>query len=173
MSDDEYNRLLKQFAEKVRGALTWRTYFQRLVNAGRRTGRTDLEIGDDIRREYRGEIPDVTLRKSLPNSFKHQEFTNKPKAIKIIASEPEIPPPPEVHQEAEIVREPPKPIAEPSTIEVRIGAPNEPLPKSETIEVVFDPAPIDRDRTQVFIMQIDIVTKKVIKYKTVGRRSVR
>ena len=160
MSDDEYNRLLKQFAEKVRGALTWRTYFQRLVNAGRRTGRTDLEIGDDIRREYRGEIPDVTLRKSLPNSFKHQEFTNKPKAIKIIASEPEIPPPPEVHREAEIIP---------------IGAPDEPLPipPTKTIEVVFDPAPIDRDRTQVFILEIDIVTKKVKKYKTVGRRSIK
>ena len=166
MSDDEYNRLLKQFAEKVRGALTWRTYFQRLVNAGRRTGRTDLEIGDDIRREYRGEIPDVTLRKSLPNSFKHQEFTNKPKAIKIIASEPEIPPPPEVHREAEIVREPPKPIEEP----INLQAPED---QSKTIEVVFDPAPIDRDRTQVFIMQIDIVTKKVTKYKTVGRRSIK
>lgn len=116
MSDDEYNRLLKQFAEKVRGALTWRTYFQRLLNAGRRTGRSDLEIGDDIRREYRGEIPDVTLRKSLPNSFKHQEFTNKPKAIKIIASEPEIPPPPEVVREAQIVRQPPKAIDHPITI---------------------------------------------------------
>ena len=166
MSDDEYNRLLKQFAEKVRGALTWRTYFQRLLNAGRRTGRTDLEIGDDIRREYRGEIPDVTLRKSLPNSFKHQEFTNKPKAIKIIASEPEIPPPPEVHREAEIVREPPKPIEEP----INLQAPEH---QKSTIEVVFDPAPIDRDRTQVFIMQIDIVNKKVKTYKTVGRRSVR
>ena len=44
---------------------------------------------------------------------------------------------------------------------------------NEIIEVVFDPAPIDRDRTQVFIMQIDIVTKKVIKYKTVGRRSIK
>ena len=167
MSDDEYNRLLKQFAEKVRGALTWRTYFQRLVNAGRRTGRTDLEIGDDIRREYRGEIPDVTLRKSLPNSFKHQEFTNKPKAIKIIASEPEIPPPPEVHREAEIIqeREPPKRL--PETVAVHLN----PTPK--TIEVVFDPAPIDRDRTQVFIMQIDIVNKKVKTYKTVGRRSIK
>ena len=44
---------------------------------------------------------------------------------------------------------------------------------SKTIEVVFDPAPIDRDRTQVFIIEIDIVTKKVIKYKTVGRRSIK
>jgi hypothetical protein len=44
---------------------------------------------------------------------------------------------------------------------------------SEIIEVVFDPAPIDRDRTQVFIMQIDIVNKKVKNYKTVGRRSIR
>ena len=40
------------------------------------------------------------------------------------------------------------------------------------IEVVFDPAPIDRDRTQVFIMQIDPVARKVIKYKTVGRRTI-
>ena len=112
MSDDEYNRLLKQFPEKVYGALTWRTYFQRLVNAGRRTGRTDLEIGDDIQKEYKGEIPDVTVRKSLPDSFKHQEFTNRPKAIKIIASEPDIPVP--AQPIVEIEPEPPKVIPTPN-----------------------------------------------------------
>jgi hypothetical protein len=86
----------------------------------------------------------------------------------VVPEEPAIPPLPEVHQEAQIVRErePPKPIEEP----INLQAPEH---QSKTIEVVFDPAPIDRDRTQVFIMQIDIVTKKVIKYKTVGRRSVR
>ena len=86
--------------------------------------------------------------------------SNQPNRRLVVPEEPTLPPPPEVHQEAEIVREPPKAIVEP-------------IPISKTIEVVFDPAPIDRDRTQVFIIQIDIVTKKVIKYKTVGRRSIK
>ena len=162
MSDDEYHRLLREFPEKVRGALTWRTYFQRLINAGRRTGRSDLEIGDDIRREYQGEIPDVTLRKSLPGSFKHQEFANRPKAIKIIASEPDIPPPPEVHKEAEIIPEqaPAKPIEEPIRTQPKV------------IEFIFAPKSIDMvDTSQAFLIHLDITTGEVKQYKTVGRRT--
>ena len=78
----------------------------------------------------------------------------------VVPEEPSIPPRPEVVREAEIVREPPKPIAEPIAI-----------PK--IIEVEFDPDPIDRDRTQKFILQIDPIAKKVMKYKTVGRRTIR
>ena len=144
----------------------------------------DIEIGDDIRNELKGQLDDRTVRRYLPSSMKHNEkiregfagimsantttiqpkfsASNQVNRRLVVPEEPKIPPSPEVHRQAEIVREPPKAIVEPI-----------PIPKSETIEVVFDPAPIDRDRTQVFIMQIDIVTKKVKQYKTVGRRSVR
>jgi hypothetical protein len=77
VSEDEYNRLLKQFPAKIHAVLSWKKYFERLVQAGRRTGRSDIQIGDDIRKELKGELPDDTIRKYLPSSFKHQEFTNK------------------------------------------------------------------------------------------------
>lgn len=110
------------------------------------------------------------LRRILPDEAKHTEklrtYDRKPELtlktdadIRPHTQRPNIPPPPEVHREAEIIREPAKPI-------------NEPIPIAKTIEVVFDPAPIDRDRTQVFIIQIDPIAKKIIKYKTVGRRTI-
>lgn len=176
MSEEEYTRLLKQFPAKLQGALTWKKYFERLVHAGRRTGRMDIEIGDDIRNELKGQLADSTVRTYLPSSFKHMEHASEHKEPPkfsgsqvnrrlVVAEEPTIPPLPEVHREAEIIRErePPKPIEEPIKTEHQ----------NKIIEVVFDPAPIDRDRTQVFIIEIDIVTKKVKQYKTVGRRSVR
>jgi hypothetical protein len=113
------------------------------------------------------------LRRILPDEAKYTEKQNKPELIlrkdadiRPHTQQPNIPPPPEVHREAEIIREPPKAIEEP----INLQAPEH---QSKTIEVVFDPAIIDRDRTQVFIIQIDIVNKKVKNYKTVGRRSVK
>jgi hypothetical protein len=76
MSEDEYNRLLKQFVQKVKNAIHVRVIFDRLIVAGRKTGRTDLQIGDDIRNEFKGELPDSTIRKYLPESFKHTEKGN-------------------------------------------------------------------------------------------------
>lgn len=110
------------------------------------------------------------LRRILPDEAKYTEKQNKPELTlrkdADIRPHTKIPPPPEVHREAEIIREPPKPIEEP----INLQAPEH---QSKTIEVVFDPAAIDRDRTQVFIIEIDVLTKKVKQYKTVGRRSIR
>jgi hypothetical protein len=95
MSEDEYNRLLKQFPEKLQGALTWKKYFERLVQAGRRTGRTDIEIGDDIRNELKGQLADSTVRNYLPPTMRHQEKANlylKHDALKTSASESEAEP---------------------------------------------------------------------------------
>ena len=112
-TEEEYDRLLKQFPEKLQGALTWKKYFERLVQAGRRTGRTDIQIGDDIRKELRGQLDDRTIRYYLPASFKHEEKIRPQFAEKFAANnnQPDIPPPPQVIQEVET--EPPKPIDEP------------------------------------------------------------
>ena len=102
MSEDEYNRLLKQFPEKLQGALTWKKYLERLSLVGRRTGRTDRQIGDDIRKELRGQLDDRTIRHYLPTTFKHMEHASEHKEPeKIAGSEPNIPPPPQVIKEAE------------------------------------------------------------------------
>ena len=73
MSDDEYQRLLKQFPERVNNYINWKKYFERLVQAGRRTGRSDIEIGDDIRNEMRDQLDERTIRAYLPQSMKHME----------------------------------------------------------------------------------------------------
>ncbi len=78
MSEEEYNRLLKQFPEKLKGVLSWKKYFERLVQAGRRTGRSDIQIGDDIRKELKGQLDDRTIRNYLPNSMKHMEHAREP-----------------------------------------------------------------------------------------------
>lgn len=92
----------------------------------------------------------------------------------VVPEEPTLPPRPQVVREAEIV-EPKEEFNVDKVDEYIANVPKEPEPQADSkiIEVVFDPAPIDRDRTQVFIMQIDIVTKKVKTYKTVGRRTIR
>ena len=107
-------------------------------------GWTSIEAGD-ICREKLTIFSATTIKDILPDDAKHQEKKRlaTPKVSQIAYKEVEAEPPME-----------------------------EPTPK--TIEVVFDPAPIDRlsDRTQVFILQIDPVAKKVIEYKTVGRRNI-
>ena len=80
----------------------------------------------------------------------------------VVPEEPTIPPPSEVVREAEIVREPPKPVNESISI---------PEPQ-KIVKIFFDPAPIDRDRTQVFIIHFDKSTDKIKRYETVGRRSI-
>jgi hypothetical protein len=90
MSEEEYNRLLNQFPEKLYAALNWKKYLQRLAYAGRKTGRTDIEIGDDIRKTLRGELDDRTIRKYLPASMKHDERIydkNHPGSARIIPLE--------------------------------------------------------------------------------------
>ena len=42
----------------------------------------------------------------------------------------------------------------------------------EIVKILFDPAPIDRDRTQVFIIHFDKSIDKIRKYETVGRRTL-
>ena len=165
---------LKQIAidivSGIESVIKNRDIINQRLDEGRRLGFSDIEIGDAIRRESKGKLSDVTVRKYLPETAKHMEksraqFAKPPFANRrlVVPEEPKIPPPPEIHQEAEII---------PSPISITIGAPGESLPIPKTIEVVFDPAPIDRDRTQVFILEIDIVTKKVRTYKTVGRRTI-
>ena len=125
---------------------------QRLVQVGRRTGRTDLEIGDDIRNTLRGQLSDVTIRKYLPSSMKHEEKANTGYAIKSIASgRRQIPPLPQPVVEVEPIRK----------------------QDSNVVKIIFDPAPIDRDRTQVFIIHYDVSTNTIKKYETVGRRTPR
>jgi hypothetical protein len=119
MSEDEYNRLLKQFPEKLHGVLNWKTYFERLVQSGRRTGRTDIQIGDDIRKELKGQLDDSTVRHYLPPSFKHMEHASEHKEpLKIRGSpepeyKPQIPPPSQEIQEAEVHIEPRQSQAQP------------------------------------------------------------
>jgi hypothetical protein len=124
------------------------------------------------------------LRRILPDEAKYTEklrnnlrtYVRKsenpePNRRLVVPEEPTIPPPPEVHREAEIVKEPDSEAKFQEKINA-LGSERIPI-RSQTIEVVFDPAIIDRDRTQVFILEIDIVTKKVKTYKTVGRRTIR
>ena len=169
---------LKQIAidivSGIESVIKNRDIINQRLDEGRRLGFSDIEIGDAIRRESKGKLSDRTVRYYLPDTAKHIKHASEHKQPAmlpvqqvnrrlVVPEEPTIPPPPEVHQEAEII---------PSPISITIGAPGESLPISKTIEVVFDPAPIDRDRTQVFILEIDIVTKKVRTYKTVGRRTI-
>jgi hypothetical protein len=90
--------------------MTVKQSLERLVQAGRRTGLTDLQIGDDIRRELKGELPDVTIRKYLPSSMKHQEMSRQPNtnnkfAIHVSQNEPKIPPP--TQEIKEVIPDPP------------------------------------------------------------------
>lgn len=146
MSEDEYTRLLNQFPEKLHAAMNWKTYLNRLVQVGRRTGRTDVEIGDDIKRTLRGQLDDRTIRLYLPPSMKHEE-----KIRNLRQRFPQIPPQPII----EVEPERPRPI------------------ESGIVKIIFDPAPIDRDRTQVFIIHYDLSTNTIKKYETVGRRSIK
>jgi len=100
MSDDEYHRLLKKFAQDVRNALTIKKTFERLIQAGRRTGLTDIQIGDDIKKELKGELGDSTVRKYLPHTMKHEEKINKRYALRVAhqSEQPEIDIPPPSHQ---------------------------------------------------------------------------
>ena len=76
MSEEEYQRSLNAVVQKIRTAMTIKQSLERHIQLARKTGRTDLEIGDDIRAKLRGELPDDTIRKYLPTSLKHQEKTN-------------------------------------------------------------------------------------------------
>ena len=108
MSDEEYHRQLKKFVQDVRSALSIKKSFERLVQIGRRTGLTDIQIGDDIRAEFKGELPDSTIRKYLPPSFKHQEKANlylKHDAILVSHSQPDTFSPSQPVREAEIIPE--------------------------------------------------------------------
>lgn len=171
MTKEEYHNVLNNIANSFG---TLKDQVNQAFEVGRALGFTDSQIGSDVRSKIKGLVSLSTIQRMLPDTAKQQQtHIASEKVVKLTAAnpnrrlvvpeEPTIPPPPEVHREAEIIqeREPPKPIAEPIPI------------RSQTIEVVFDPAPIDRDRTQVFIMQIDIVNKKVRTYKTVGRRTIR
>jgi hypothetical protein len=108
MSDDEYQRLLDQLPQKLFAVMSWKKYLGRLIQAGRKTGRTDLEIGDDIREKLRGQLDDSTVRRYLPISMKHEEKTNKADARILRASPPYIPAPPQPI--VDIEPEPPKAI---------------------------------------------------------------
>jgi hypothetical protein len=172
MTKEEYRNVLNNIAESFG---TLKDQVNQAFEVGRSLGVTDSQIGSDVRSKIKGLVSISTIQRMLPDSAKQQQtHIASEKVVKLTAAnpnrrlvvpeEPSLPAPPEVHQEAEIVREPPKAIEEP----IRL-----PPQKSDIIEVVFDPAPIDRDRTQVFILEIDIVNKKVKKYKTVGRRSIK
>lgn len=109
MSEEEYTRLLKQFPQKLKDVLNWSKYFERLVNVGRRTGRTDIEIGNEIRKELRGEIDDRVIRRYLPASMKHDRTihnNNSTDTVRRIPLEQSSPPP-------AIVEIQPEPEAEP------------------------------------------------------------
>ena len=101
MSEEEYQRSLSAVVQKIRTAMTIKQSLERHIQLARKTGRTDLEIGDDIRAKLRGELPDDTIRKYLPASLKHQEKTNTRYAGLIPHPAPDI---------IEIEPEPPKAI---------------------------------------------------------------
>ena len=167
----ELKQIAVDIVSGIQSVIMNRDIINKRLEQGRALGFSDIEIGDAIRRESKGKLSDVTVRKYLPETAKHMQMSRPPIAKPpfanvqkspnqnrlVVPEEPTIPPRPETVVEVE--PEPPKPIDEPIAI-----------PK--IIEVIFDPAPIDRDRTQVFIMQIDPIAKKVIKYKAVGRRSI-
>ena len=96
MSEEEYQRSLSAVVQKIRTAMTIKQSLERHIQLARKTGRTDLEIGDDIRTKLRGELPDDTIRKYLPTSLKHQEKTNTRYAGLIPhTKQPNIPAPPQ------------------------------------------------------------------------------
>lgn len=166
---------LKQIAidivSGIQSVLKNRDIINQRLEEGRALGFSDIEIGDAIRRESKGKLSDRTVRYYLPDTAKHTEKINKTRDAAtlphqqvnrrlVVPEEPTIPPLPEVVREAEIVREPPKPVNEPISIPQKI------------VKILFDPAPIDRDRTQVFIIHYDIAADKIKKYETVGRRTI-
>ena len=105
MSDDEYQRLLDQLPQKLFAVMSWKKFLERLIQAGRKTGRTDLEIGDDIRNKLRGQLDESTVRRYLPITMKHEEKTNKGNARMLHASPAYIPPVSHTVREAEIIPE--------------------------------------------------------------------
>ena len=179
MTKEEYHNVLNNIAKSFG---TLKDQVNQAFELGRTLGLSDAFIGNDVRNRIKGLVSISTIQRMLPNTAKQQQtHIASEKVVKLTAAkqsdpnqvrlvvpeEPKIPPPPQVVREVDILDsepEPPKPIDEPILI---------PKTDNQIIEVVFDPAPIDRDRTQVFIIQIDIVNKKVKKYKTVGRRTIR
>ena len=139
-------------------------YARHLRNRGLSTStierRLPNELKDPIKLRARS---DVKMRAIDDKKVLEQRVKSNQVRL-VVDEEPKIPPRPEVIQDIE--PEPPRPVIQPITIPI-------PKAKSNIIKgVIFDPAPIDRDRTQVFILEIDIDTKKVNKYKTVGRRTI-
>jgi hypothetical protein len=147
-----------------------------LYEKGREEGKSVEDIRSKIAElgvEYKTMMtytPDWAKRKQLhgPRTKRVNKTLTQNQVRLVVDEEPIIPPRPEAIVEVETEEDKRK-------FQEQIDAlGSEPIPiRSQIIEVVFDPAPIDRDRTQVFIIEIDLVTKKVKEYKTVGRRSVR
>ena len=126
MTKEEYRNVLNNIAESFG---TLKDQVNHAFEVGRALGLTDIQIGNDVRSKIKGLMSTSTIQRMLPETAKHQErdptrnkrvvnLTTQPNPNRrlVVPEEPTIPPPPEVHQEAEIVREPPKPIAEPITI---------------------------------------------------------
>jgi hypothetical protein len=190
MSDDEYHRLLNELPKAIHGALTWTKLVSRIMQAGRRAGLSDIQIRDDAWDKCQGHISESMFRGLMPPTAKHQEKVNKRYALKISASgqsnsnnkEIDIPPPKqeikEVVMHSETIQEDshmefrrkielePKPVIHETSTEIKQD-------RKPVFELVFDPAPIDRDRTQVFILTINADTGELIKYKAVGRKSIK
>ena len=105
---------------------------------------------------------DYTIRKKLPNV---QKVHNQARLV--VDEEPTIPPRPQA-----VVEIQPEALAEAKRF-VDNTIPERPIAVPQKIvKIIFDPAPIDRDRTQVFIIHYDISTNTIKKYETVGRRTI-
>jgi hypothetical protein len=173
MTKEQYQTALNNIA----GTLgTLRDHVSSAFQFGRALGLNDIEIGNDVRVRIKGLVSTRTIQNMLPETAKHMQHASQHKTEPVnfagprlqeasVLSHPEIieivrKRQDEIDLQREPERQPPKPIEEPIAVPQKI------------IEVVFDPAPIDRDRTQLFIIQIDLSTKTVKKYKTVGRRTI-
>jgi hypothetical protein len=128
--------------------------YHSLVNDGLKPKEAYTIITEKVdigRRRLQQLIPPEAKNPKMARNLRHlvpQLASDKP---------PAIPPRPEAIQDVEPE---PEPIEEPIRIQSTIR------------KIIFDPAPIDRDRTQVFIIHYDLSTNKIKRYETVGRKSL-
>jgi hypothetical protein len=134
--------------------------YHSLVNDGLKPKEAYTIITEKVdigRRRLQQLIPPEAKNPKMARNLRHLvPQIEKVKEI-AISKQPEIPPRPEVIQDVEPE---PEPIEEPIRIQSTIR------------KIIFDPAPIDRDRTQVFIIHYDLSTNKIKRYETVGRKSL-
>jgi hypothetical protein len=126
MTKEEYHRALNNIAGTFG---TLKDQVNQAFEIGRALGLGDMQIGSDVRDRIKGLVSISTIQRMLPETAKHMKHASEPIKLNgstkvqklhnqrrlVVPEEPTIPPPIEIHKQAEIIREPSKPITDKQT----------------------------------------------------------